>query len=103
MSRPLDAHNATGSDSQPAPSQGIHASVNQVDPIDAALAEAQRLRQQAIRDFGATTYADFWRGADAMWQGMVSGSAMAARSARRWQARLQRSRARAQPCVNRTV
>ncbi len=60
--------------------------------MDAALAEAHRLRQQAIRDCGATAYADFWRGANAVWEAMVSGQASAARSARRWQARLQRSR-----------
>lgn len=67
-------------------------STEHAERVQAALAEAHRLRQQAIRDCGATAYADFWRGANAVWEAMVSGQARAVRSARRWQARLQRHR-----------
>jgi hypothetical protein len=68
-------------------------STEHAERVQAALAEAHRLRQQAIRDCGATAYADFWRGANAVWEAMVSGQVRAVRSARRWQARLQRHRA----------
>jgi len=52
-----------------------------------AKTEAQRLRDQAMRDFGRVSMDDFWRGANAVWQ---RGQATARRSATRLQARLAR-------------
>ena len=52
-----------------------------------AKAEAQRLRDQAMRDFGRASMDDFWRGANTVWQ---RGQATAWRSATRFQARLAR-------------
>lgn len=43
--------------------------------MDAARAQASHLRSAAIRDFGTQTWADFWRGADAVWQRMQPGQA----------------------------
>lgn len=54
---------------------------------DLAKAEAQRLRDQAMRDFGRASMDDFWRGANAVWQ---RGQATAKRSATRLQVRLAR-------------
>jgi hypothetical protein len=54
---------------------------------DQAKMEAQRLRQQAVRDFGSETVDDFWRGANAIWQ---RGQATAQSSAVRLRARLAR-------------
>lgn len=62
----------------------------------AARARARTLRSQAIRDFGTQTWADFWRGADAVWQRMQPGQAAGQapiRSATRLQNRLARHRA----------
>ena len=54
---------------------------------DQAKMEAQRLRREAIRDFGSEAVDDFWRGANVIWQ---RGQATAQRSASRLQARLAR-------------
>lgn len=60
---------------------------------DLAKAEAQRLRHEAIQNFGCEAMDDFWRGADAVWQrSLQTGQAVAARSAARLQARLARHR-----------
>ena len=62
----------------------------------AARARASDLRSQAIRDFGTQTWADFWRGADAVWQRMQPGQAAGqatTRSATRLQTRLARHQA----------
>jgi hypothetical protein len=66
---------------------------------DLAKAEAQRLRLQAMSDFGREAVDDFWRGADAIWQ---RGQATAQRSASRLQARLAR-RARSRRPTSSTV
>ena len=54
---------------------------------DLAKAEAQRLRRQAMCDFGSEAVDDFWRGANALWQ---HGQTAAQRSAARLQVRLAR-------------
>ncbi|MDD5028848.1 MAG: hypothetical protein PHH58_04990 [Rhodoferax sp.] len=54
---------------------------------DLAKVEAERLRRQAMRDFGDEAVDDFWRGANAIWQ---RGQATAQRNAARFQARLAR-------------
>lgn len=60
---------------------------------DLAKAEAQRLRREAIQNFGCEATDDFWRGADAVWQrSLQSGQALVTRSAARLQARLARHR-----------
>ncbi len=64
--------------------------------MDAARAQASHLRSAAIRDFGTQTWADFWRGADAVWQRMQPGQAAGqatTRSATRLQTRLARHQA----------
>ena len=68
--------------------------------MDAARAQASHLRSAAIRDFGTQTWADFWRGADAVWQRMHPGQAAGqattrstTRSATRLQTRLARHQA----------
>ena len=58
---------------------------------DLAKTEAQRLRRQAIQQFGQEALDDFWRGADAVYQRCLeSSSVMVARSATRLQAKLAR-------------
>lgn len=58
---------------------------------DLAIAEAERLRSQAMRDFGHEVVDDFWRGADAVYQRCLEAShTLAERSATRLQARLAR-------------
>lgn len=58
---------------------------------DLAKAEAQRLRLQAMRDFGRDAVDDFWRGADAVFQRCLDANPTSAeRSATRLQARLAR-------------
>ena len=54
-----------------------------------------QLRSAAIRDFGTQTWADFWRGADAVWQRMQPGCGgrVPPRSATRLQTWLARHRA----------
>lgn len=60
---------------------------------DLAKAEAQRLRREAIQNFGCEAMDDFWRGADAVWQrSLQTGQAWAERSAARLTARLARHR-----------
>lgn len=58
-----------------------------------AKADATRLRNEAIRDFGANTFANFWRDANSVWQHMEASVGSATRSARRLQARLDRRQA----------
>jgi len=58
--------------------------------IDLAQAEALRLRQEAIRDFGVQTFANVWREADEVWQRLETRLNGAARSAQRLQARMGR-------------
>jgi len=58
---------------------------------DLAKAGAERLRRQAMRDFGHEVVDDFWRGADAVYQRCLEVShTLAERSATRLQARLAR-------------
>lgn len=58
---------------------------------DLAKADAERLRRQALRDFGNHAADDFWRGADAVYQRCLEAShTLAERSATRLQARLVR-------------
>jgi hypothetical protein len=58
---------------------------------DLAKAEAQRLRHEAMRDFGNQAADDFWRGADAVYQRCLEAShCLVERSASRLQARLAR-------------
>lgn len=58
-----------------------------------AKTEAQRLRREAIQNFGCEAMDDFWRGANAIWQrSLQSGQAVAERSAARLTARLARHR-----------
>lgn len=58
---------------------------------DLAKAEAERLRHEAMRDFGNQAGDDFWRGADAVYQRCLEAShQLARRSATRLQARLAR-------------
>jgi hypothetical protein len=58
-----------------------------------AKADATRLRNEAIRDFGSHAFANFWRDANAVCQSMEASVGSAARSARRLQARLARRQA----------
>ncbi|MBY0464819.1 MAG: hypothetical protein K2W33_07720 [Burkholderiales bacterium] len=58
-----------------------------------AKADAARLRNEAIRDFGTHAFANFWRDANTVWQHMEASVGSAARSARRLQARLNRRQA----------
>lgn len=58
-----------------------------------AKADATRLRNEAIRDFGASTFANFWRDANTVWQHMEASAGSATLSARRLQARLGRRKA----------
>lgn len=58
-----------------------------------AKADAARLRNEAIRDFGADAFANFWRDANTVWQHMEASVGSASRSARRLQARLDRRQA----------
>lgn len=61
------------------------------DVRDLAKAEAERLRRQAMHDFGNQAADDFWRGADAVYQRCLEAShTLAERSATRLQARLTR-------------
>lgn len=64
---------------------------------DQAKMEAERLRREAIRDFGSEAVDDFWRGANALWQ---RGQATAQRSASRLRARLAR---RAQSLISQST
>jgi hypothetical protein len=61
--------------------------------IGEARARAQRLRSEAIRDFGTHAWDDVWRGANAVWHRMQSGQAAAARSTTRLHTRLTRHQA----------
>ncbi len=58
-----------------------------------AKADAARLRNEAIRDFGTHAFANFWRDANTVWQHMEASAGSATRSARRLQARLDRRQA----------
>lgn len=58
-----------------------------------AKADATRLRNEAIREFGVGTFANFWREANIVWQHMTASAGSASRSARRLQARLSRRQA----------
>lgn len=55
-----------------------------------AQADATQLRNEAIRDFGANTFANFWRDANTVWQHVAASAGSTSRSARRLQARLNR-------------
>ncbi len=58
---------------------------------DLAKVEAERLRRQALRDFGHAVAGDFWRGADVVCQRCLEASyTLAARSASHLQAWLAR-------------
>ena len=62
--------------------------------MDKAKSEAQRLRQEAVRDFGHEAFADAWRGANAVWQrSWQAGRQAADRSAVRFESRLAHHRA----------
>lgn len=62
--------------------------------MDKAKSEAQRMRQETVRDFGQEAFADVWRGANAVWQrSWQSGQQLAERSAVRLQSRLAHHRA----------
>ena len=58
-----------------------------------AKADAMRLRSEAIRDFGAHAFANFWRDANSVWQHVEASVGSASRSAHRLQARLNRRQA----------
>ncbi len=72
---------------------------------DLAKAEAERLRCEAMRDFGNEVVDDFWRGADAVYQRCLESShTLAERSADRLQARLaRRARNRVAPFTTLTT
>lgn len=91
MSHPTH-RTATRADVCPSAHLGSHASASETHArlMDAAKAEAGRLRHQAVCEFGNGVVDDFWRGANAVWQRMGDASAQATRSARRLQARLTR-------------
>ena len=55
-----------------------------------AKTEASRMRSEAIREFGAQAYANFWHDTHAVWQRMESSLHSATHSARRLQARMNR-------------
>lgn len=55
-----------------------------------AKADATRLRNEAIRDFGTHAFVNFWREANTVWQHLEASVGSASRSARRLQARLNR-------------
>jgi hypothetical protein len=58
---------------------------------DLAKAEAERLRRQAMHDFGHEVVDDFWRGADVVYRHCLQAShTLAERGAARLQARLAR-------------
>lgn len=62
--------------------------------IDQAKAEASRLRREAIEQFGNEALADFWRGANAVWQRSVQfGHGLAQRSSARLSTHLPRQHA----------
>ena len=78
------------------PASCVPAPENHARLMDAARTRADALRSQAIRDFGAQPWADFWRGANAVWQRMQPGLAAGqatTRSATRLQTRLARHQA----------
>lgn len=91
MSHPTPS-TATRADVCPSAHLGSRASASETHArlMDAAKAEAGRLRHQAVCEFGSGVVDDFWRGANAVWQRMDDVSAQATRSARRLQARLTR-------------
>lgn len=72
-------------------------SLGDLDPhaslMACAKADATRLRNEAIRDFGTDAFANFWRDANTVWQHMEASVGSASRSARRLQARLDRRQA----------
>lgn len=92
MSTPSIHGAAAQADARPEPATAdtVSASEHHARLMDAAKAEAARLRSQAVREFGCGAFDDFWRGANAVWQRMEDASTLAARSANRLQARLVR-------------
>ena len=58
-----------------------------------AKADATRMRNEAIRDFGTHAFPHFWRDANTVWQHMVANVGNAARSACSLQTRLARRQA----------
>lgn len=56
-------------------------------------ADATRLRNEVIREFGTHAFANFWRDANAVWHRMEASVGSTARSARRLQIRLDKRQA----------